>query len=512
MPIQARTEFAAAINQIASEKGVDTEVIIDAIKQAALAAYRKDLSFRNESIPDDFEQLEAKLDPSSGEITIWRGEENITPPGFARIAAQTAKQVITQKLHEAEKGAIISEYEQKVGTVVSGAIQRQEGNTYFVDLGRAEGLLPPPEQSRDEFYTQNQRLKFFIKEIRETSRGPEVIVSRTDPGLVKGLFAMEVPEIQSGTVEIKEIAREAGGRCKVAVVSSQDGVDPVGSMVGQKGVRVQAVINELGEEKIDIISYSDEPKRFIASALSPAKDVEVSLDEENKVATVKVPDSQLSLAIGKGGQNVRLAAKLTGWKIDIVGMGDSGETKTEESTQKPAEEVKPDEQPAVEKESETEEAVESAEASEKDGTDEQNEAVSADAPTDQPLAEETPSDDSQVQNDSENSDISADQKAGESESVSSDSSETSDRSGTPSSSEFSENDTDGIADESEFNKVESEKIVKEEAAAEPTEAGGESEAPAKEVAAEEVKEETSPEATETPTEETLGESEEKKSE
>lgn len=367
MPIQARTEFAAAINQIASEKGVDVEVVLDAIRQAALAAYRKDLSFRNESIPDDFEELVAKLDPSTGEISIWRGEVNITPPGFARIAAQTAKQVITQKLHEAEKGAIISEYEQKVGTVISGAIQRQEGNTYFVDLGRAEGLLPPPEQSRDEFYTQNQRLKFYIKEIRETSRGPEVIVSRTDPGLVKGLFAMEVPEIQSGIVEIKEIAREAGGRCKVAVTSNQDGVDPVGSMVGQKGVRVQAVINELGEEKIDIILYSDDLKKFIASSLSPAKEVEVSLNEEEKVATVKVPDAQLSLAIGKGGQNVRLAAKLTGWKIDIVGRGDTpveevskdgkvsevskGE-KTEEKTDPTSEVSEPSETEGVAQESE----------------------------------------------------------------------------------------------------------------------------------------------------------------
>ena len=438
MPIQARTEFAAAINQIASEKGVETDVIIDAIKQAALAAYRKDLSFRNESIPDDFEELEAKLDPSSGEISIWRGETNITPPGFARIAAQTAKQVITQKLHEAEKGAIINEYEQKVGTVVSGAIQRQEGNTYFVDLGRAEGLLPPPEQSRDEFYTQNQRLKFYIKEIRETSRGPEVIVSRTDPGLVKGLFAMEVPEIQSGVVEIKEIAREAGGRCKVAVVSNQDGVDPVGSMVGQKGVRVQAVINELGEEKIDIISYSDEPKRFIASSLSPAKDVEVSLDEENKVATVKVPDAQLSLAIGKGGQNVRLAAKLTGWKIDIVGMGDTPvEPKAEEKAEEaaaPAEEPKAEE-PATETEQPKEEA---SEATEKEGTDEQNEAVSADAPTDQPVVEEA----------SESETPAEEAKADDAE-------------------------TEGVADESEFNKLEEEKIVKEQAA-ENEDAGGES--------------------------------------
>ncbi len=325
MPIQARTEFAAAINQIASEKGVEVELILDAIKQAALAAYRKDLSFRNEAIPDDFESLEAKLDPISGEITIYRGEVNITPPGFARIAAQTAKQVITQKLHEAEKGAIFEEYEQKVGTVISGAIQRQDGNAYYVDLGRAEGLLPAQEQVRNEFYSPNQRMKFLIKEIREGGRGPEVVVSRADAALVKGLFAMEVPEIQSGVVEIKEIAREAGGRTKVAVVSSQDGVDPVGSLVGQKGIRVQAVINELGDEKIDIIPYSTDIARFIAAALSPAKDVVINLNEKEKVAKVTIPESQLSLAIGKGGQNVRLAAKLTGWKIDIEGSGEPSE-------------------------------------------------------------------------------------------------------------------------------------------------------------------------------------------
>jgi transcription termination/antitermination protein NusA len=322
MAIQARTEFAAAINQIASEKGVDTDIIIEAIKQAALAAYRKDLSYRNEAIPDDFEELTAKLNPQSGEIGIFRGEENITPPGFARIAAQTAKQVIAQKLHEAEKGAIFDEYQEKVGTIISGAIQRQEGNTYFVDLGRAEGVMPPSEQVRDEYYGQNQRMKFYIKEIREGGRGPEVVVSRADSGLVKGLFALEVPEIQSGAVEIKIIAREAGGRSKVAVASNQEGVDPVGSLVGQKGVRVQAVINELGEEKIDIVLYAEDPEKFIAAALSPAKDVVIELNEEEKVAKVKVSDSQLSLAIGKGGQNVRLAAKLTGWKIDIEGKGD----------------------------------------------------------------------------------------------------------------------------------------------------------------------------------------------
>ncbi len=364
MATQARTEFAAAINQIASEKGVEPSVIIDAIKQAALAAYRKDLSFRNEPVPEDLEELEVRLDGATGEISIYRGEENITPPGFARIAAQTAKQVITQKLHEAEKGAIVDEYEQKVGTVISGNVQRQEGNTYFVDLGRAEGVLPPSEQVRGEYYGQNQRMKFFIKEIRETNRGPEVVVSRADAGLVKGLFALEVPEIQSNAVEIREIAREAGGRCKVAVASSQDGIDPVGSLVGQKGVRVQAVINELGEEKIDIILHSGDPARFIAAALSPAKDVEVELNEEEKTAKVKVSDNQLSLAIGKGGQNVRLAAKLTGWKIDIEGTGMNSDGTTpeprENAEEKKSEEVKADEEVKGETPSEAVEHVEEA--------------------------------------------------------------------------------------------------------------------------------------------------------
>jgi N utilization substance protein A len=320
MPIQARTEFASALNQIASEKGVDVSIVVEAIEQAALAAYRKDLSLRGEEIPEDFDDLTAKIDSASGEIKIMRGDRNVTPPGFARIAAQTAKQVIMQRLHEAEKGAIMEEYDKKVGTLITGTIQRQEGNTFFVDLGRAEGVLPPSEQTRDEYYHMGQRLKFFIKEIRETGRGPEVVVSRTDPGLVKGLFAMEVPEIQSGSVVIKEIAREAGGRTKISAISTQDGVDPVGSLVGQKGVRVQTVINELGEEKIDIVPFSEDPTRYIASALSPAKEVQVSLSETDKIAKVRIPSSQLSLAIGKGGQNVRLAAKLTGYKIDIEGI------------------------------------------------------------------------------------------------------------------------------------------------------------------------------------------------
>ncbi|OGE71499.1 transcription termination factor NusA [Candidatus Daviesbacteria bacterium RIFCSPLOWO2_02_FULL_38_15] len=316
---QARTEFAAALNQIASEKGVDTEVVLDAIRQAALAAYKKDLTLRNEAVPENFEEFTSKVDPVTGEISILDGEKNITPPGFARIAASIAKQVIMQKLNEAERGAILSEYESKVGTVISGNIQRQEGNTFFVDLGRAEGVLLPSEQVRTEIYHTNLRLKFLVKEIREGGRGSEVVVSRSEPALVKALFALEVPEIQSGSVEIRVIAREAGSRTKIAAISTQEGVDPVGSLVGQKGVRVQAVMSELGEEKIDIINYSEDPARFIVAALSPAKDIQVKLDEKSKIATVTVPQNQLSLAIGKGGQNVRLAAKLTGWKIDIVG-------------------------------------------------------------------------------------------------------------------------------------------------------------------------------------------------
>lgn len=316
---QARTEFAAALNQIASEKGVEVEVVLDAIRQAALAAYKKDLMLRNEPVPSDFEEFTSKVDPITGEISIFNKDKDVTPPGFARIAASIAKQVIMQRLNEAERGAILSEYANKVNTVISGNIQRQEGNTLFVDVGRAEGVLPLSEQTHGEIYHINQRLKVYIKEIRESGRGSEVVVSRSDPNLVKALFVLEVPELQSGSVEIKVIAREAGSRTKIAASSTQEGVDPVGSMVGQKGVRVQAVMSELGEEKIDIISFSEDPARFVAASLSPAKDIQVKLNEADKVATVTVPQSQLSLAIGKGGQNVRLAAKLTGWKIDIEG-------------------------------------------------------------------------------------------------------------------------------------------------------------------------------------------------
>ncbi len=402
MAIQARTEFAAALNQLASEKGVDVNIVIEAIEQAALAAYRKDLSLRGEEIPEDFEELKAGIDNVTGEISIMRGEENITPPGFARIAAQTAKQVIMQRLHEAEKDAITDEYEKKVGTIISGTIQRQEGNTYLVDLGRAEGVMPPTEQTREEYYHSGQRLKFYIKEIREGRRGPEVVVSRSDPGLVKGLFAMEVPEIQTGSVVVKEIAREAGSRTKIAAISTQEGVDPVGSLVGQKGVRVQAVMNELGEERIDIISYSEDPARFIAAALSPAKEVVVRLQEgEEKIAKVQVPSMQLSLAIGKGGQNVRLAAKITGYKIDIEGVGTS-EVKEEVQEAPQAADDKSDQPVPTEKAAEVEEDVKKEvpeEASAPEVTEAVNEIEADSTGSGDNIAEKSPAEDSEEKKD-----------------------------------------------------------------------------------------------------------------
>lgn len=321
---QVRTEFAAALNQIASEKGVDPSVVLDAIRLAALAAYKKDLFLRNEVVPEDFEEYKAEVDSVTGAISVFCKDKEVTPPGFARIAASIARQVILQKLHEAEKGAIMEEFEAKIGAVISGSIQRQEGNTYFIDLGRAEGVLPPQEQVRNETYQPNTRMKFLVQEIRETQRGPEIVISRSDPRLAAGLFKMEVPELQSGAVEIKVIAREAGSRTKIAAISTQEGVDPVGSLVGQKGVRVQTVMQELGEEKIDIIAYSEDPARFIAAALSPAKNIQVKVNKSKKEAKAMVGSSELSLAIGKGGQNVRLAAKLTGFKIDIEGMGEEG--------------------------------------------------------------------------------------------------------------------------------------------------------------------------------------------
>lgn len=312
MPAIVRSEFALALNQVATERGINPQVVIETIKAAILAAYRKDYGGK------EVDDISVELNSDTGEAKVMKEGKDITPPGFGRIATQTAKQVILQRIREAEKKAILADYSTRVGNIVNGMVLRFDGNNIIVDIGRAQGVMPPIEQIPNEHYRLNQRLTFYIEGIRDTLRGQEVIVSRAHKGLVLGLFKREVPEIANNSVLIKEIAREPGNRTKIAVSSSQAGVDPVGSCVGQKGVRVQAVITELGGmEKIDIIQWSDDSKLFIQSALSPAKDITIELDPDTKSAAAYVPEDQLSLAIGKDGQNVRLAAKLSGWKIDI---------------------------------------------------------------------------------------------------------------------------------------------------------------------------------------------------
>jgi N utilization substance protein A len=322
MPAIARSEFALALNQIASERGVSVEAVLATIEEALLVAYRKDRGLAGETI--NIEEYLAVVNPNTGEAAVFRRNadssrgENITPPGFGRIAAQTAGQVLRQKIREAEKKAVLADFSQKVGSLVSGMILRFDGPNVIVDIGRAEAVMPPAEQNPIEHYHLNQRLIFYIKEIRETAHGQDIIVSRADERLVVELLRREVPEHQSNAVEVRLIAREAGGRTKLAVASKQSGVDPVGASVGQKGVRIQAVINELGNnEKVDVLQYTDNPALLVAAALAPAKEIEVVLNEKDRIATAFVPGAQLSLAIGREGQNARLAAKLTGWKIDI---------------------------------------------------------------------------------------------------------------------------------------------------------------------------------------------------
>jgi len=339
--VASRTEFAAALNQAAAERGVDPEEVVTIVKDAIKAAYKKD--YGNET-----EEVDVELDSESGETKIFKDKKDVTPPGFGRIAAQTAKQVLLQRIREAEKSAIFSEYEKRIGNIVNGMIQRVEGPNIVVDLGKSESIMTANERMPGEEYFLNRRLKFYIVGIGEGHRGKEIIVSRSHKGLVEGLFKLEVPEIGSGIVEIKGVAREAGSRSKVAVSSRQTGVDPVGSCVGQKGVRVHAVIEELGDEKIDVVAYSSDPAKFVASSLSPAKVEKVRVDEETKTAYVEVPEDQLSLAIGKDGQNVRLAAKLTGWRIDIKGAGKVQEVK--EVKEKKGVEKKPKKKTKVSKE------------------------------------------------------------------------------------------------------------------------------------------------------------------
>ena len=365
--------FASAIEQICEEKGISQDKVIETIEMALAAAYKKEYNRKGQNIKVKFDlktgqmkifQVKLVIDesmlktegdseieeiPTQGRDPAPEGvgaekkfrfnpEKHImikdakkkqklgdeiefpleTAHDFGRIAAQTAKQVIIQRIREAERESIFEEYKEKEGQVVSGIVQRIEKGNVFLDIGKASGVLFPEDQIPQERYQTGQRLRVYISEVQKDSRGPTITLSRTHPKMVSQLFTLEVPEISGGTVEIKSIAREAGSRSKIAVVSTEERVDPIGSMIGQKGTRVQAVISELAGEKIDIIEWSENPVEFISQSLSPAKVIDVEIDKKLNQAKVIVPEDQLSLAIGIKGQNVRLAAKLTGWKIDIA--------------------------------------------------------------------------------------------------------------------------------------------------------------------------------------------------
>ncbi len=377
-------EFESAIAQICEEKGLNKDKVMETVEAALAAAYKKDYGRKSQNItakmdpisgklkfyllqevvdetsrrmpeeaeePQDAEQKEKEFSREKMEyddedkLPRFSQERDLlltdakklkkkakvgdiiktpleTHEDYGRVAAQTAKQVIIQRIREAEKEAMYEEYKEKEEEIINGTIQRIEGQNVFIDLEKATGILFPSEQIRGENYHTGKRIKVFLASVESDSKGPGIILSRAHPGIVKKLFELEVPEIFSGSVEIKAVAREAGSRTKIAVIANEDGLDPIGSCVGQKGTRVQSVIDELGGEKIDIIEWNEEPEKFIRAGLSPAKTISIKLDEDENKATVVVPSDQLSLAIGMRGQNVRLAAKLTGWKIDVVGDED----------------------------------------------------------------------------------------------------------------------------------------------------------------------------------------------
>lgn len=309
-----KTEFALALNQVAGERGISPDEVISSIEMALVAAYKKEYPGKEE------EELTAKLNRETGESKIFKDNKDITPPGFGRIAAQTAKQVILQKIREAEKRTVISHYKGQVGNAIRGRVIRYDGFNAHLDIGKAEALLPREEQVKGENYSVNNSFTVYLKEIADDKFGnPRIIVSRTDPKLIEELFKKEVPEISNGTVEIKKTVREPGERAKIAVHSGHGSVDPVGACVGQKGIRVQTVTDEFeGREKIDIIQWNKDDKLFIISALSPAKVLDVEIDREAQRAKITVDEAQAPLAIGKGGVNVNLASRLTGYALDIV--------------------------------------------------------------------------------------------------------------------------------------------------------------------------------------------------
>jgi N utilization substance protein A len=373
------SEFEQALNQIAEEKDINKDELLRMIEVSLAAAFRKDYGKKDQNIVVEFNAetlgtkvfdvkkvVEEVVDPVK-EITVDDAKQfkktakvgdeirhDITPKTgakFGRIAAQTAKQVIVQKIREAERGVLFNDYKAKERQLISGIVQRIEGDTVLVDLGKTTGVLFPSEQIKGEKSNVGSRVKVLILHVEPTAKGPKITLSRSHPDVVRRLFELEVPEISNGIVEIKAVAREAGSRTKIAVWSSQEGVDPIGACVGQRGTRVQVVMSELNGEKIDIIAWNEDSVKFIANSLSPAKILNVSLNEDAKEAKVGVLEDQLSLAIGKAGQNVRLAARLTGWKIDITEEKISQGVAESEAT---SEELSP-EQVEVEKKEETNE-------------------------------------------------------------------------------------------------------------------------------------------------------------
>ena len=334
-------DFISAIQELGKEKGIEPELLYQAVEDALVAAYKKNSNTNQnvrvdmnketgeihvyaqrtvvEGVPVDETEMTVQeaqaIDPRylAGDIV----ETEVTPKNFGRIAAQNAKQVVVQRIREAERGQVYERFQSRNQDIVTGIIERQENKNVYIDLGKVEAVLTPNEQIPGEIYQYHDRMKTFIVEVKRSAKGPQIVVSRTHPGLLKRLFELEVPEIHDGIVEIKSVAREPGMRSKISVYTADENVDPVGACVGHKGMRVQTIVNELRGEKIDIVKYSEDPAQYVANALSPAKVVSTNVNEAEKICRVVVPDYQLSLAIGKEGQNARLAAKLTGWKIDI---------------------------------------------------------------------------------------------------------------------------------------------------------------------------------------------------
>ncbi len=389
-----KSDFISAINQICSEKGLSRDVVLEAIEAALVSAYKRNFGAGGN------QNISVKIDPQTGQVRAFvqkcvveevkdrRAEISIdearqidpeakvddlvdvesTPYNFGRIAAQTAKQVVLQRLREAERELVFEEFVEREGDIVNGVVQRMEPKAIIIDLGKAEAMLPSTEQVPTEHHRMGQRLKVYVLEVHRTNKGPQIVVSRTHRNLLRRLFELEVPEIYNGTVEIKAIAREPGSRAKVAVAARQEGIDPVGSCVGLRGVRIQNIVSELNGEKIDVVQWHQDPAIFVANALSPAQVLNVEISEEDKTATVIVPERQLSLAIGKEGQNARLAARMTGWRIDIkaavnrlaepLGVVKASEMSGVTEGERPATAVRADTEPVAEEGREIESTIE----------------------------------------------------------------------------------------------------------------------------------------------------------